>query len=278
MYIGIPGLNIVSGQTAAAPSTALDINTATYSGNSFSTALQENQLKGMYLKPDGTKFYVIGYAADTVFQYTMATAYDLSTASYDSVSKNVTTEAKQPDGIEFKPDGTKMYISSQFPLGIFQYTLSTPWDVSTATYDSISYPSTETTLPLGVRLSPDGTKMFICSGAINDRVYGYTLSTPWNVSTASLDGSLSVTSQDGSPAGVFINEDGLSALVSGDFSNSIHQYAFGENFNITTLAYDSTSVDVSGQTGTPASPVASPAAGKLYFVGKNEDIIFQYDL
>ncbi|GAH99215.1 unnamed protein product, partial [marine sediment metagenome] len=44
-------------------------------------------------------------------------------------------ECGEPYNLFFKPDGTKMYVVD---LGaeVFQYTLSTPWDVSTANYDT----------------------------------------------------------------------------------------------------------------------------------------------
>ena len=56
-------------------------------------------------------------------------------------SKNISSDTEQARGINFKPDGTIMYITNRKPLGgdanqegqVTQYSLSTPFDISTAT-------------------------------------------------------------------------------------------------------------------------------------------------
>ena len=41
-------------------------------------------------------------------------------------------------GVTFSSDGTKMYIMDNVNLVVYQYTLSTAWNVSTAVYASLS--------------------------------------------------------------------------------------------------------------------------------------------
>lgn len=96
----------------------------------------------------------------------------------------------------YSEDGTKLYYNSSGDIR--QYTLSTPFDVSTAT-DSGKIFNHSGTNSYGFDFSNDGTKLFLCS-----RSYGtmrqYALSTPWDISTASYvkqSGSLSAgTLQD----------------------------------------------------------------------------------
>ena len=57
----------------------------------------------------GTKTYVMGAANDTVYQYTLSTAWDVSTATYASKSLSVTTLDATPQGVFFKSDGTESY-------------------------------------------------------------------------------------------------------------------------------------------------------------------------
>jgi len=156
-------------------STAWDMSTASYDSISFSVASQETTPYGMTLKPDGTKLYIVGYVNDTVYQYTLSTAWDLSTASYDSISFSVAVQDNSPRGLAFKTDGTKMYIVGTTNSTIFQYTLSTPWVVSSSSYDSVSFSvGAQETYPYSISFKTGGTKFYIIGN--NNTVYQYTSS------------------------------------------------------------------------------------------------------
>ncbi len=62
------------------------------------------------MRADGLKFYVVGSTNDTVYQYSMSTAWNMATASYDGISLSVTAQETVPQGLFFKDDGTKMYL------------------------------------------------------------------------------------------------------------------------------------------------------------------------
>ena len=88
--------------------------------------------------------------------------YDLSVAAYDSKSFSVNSQEPNPRGVTFKPDGTKMYVVGDNNQTIFQYSLDPAWDVSTASYDSVSKDISSTSGPYMwcLRFNPDGTKMY----------------------------------------------------------------------------------------------------------------------
>jgi hypothetical protein len=116
---------------------------------------------------------MVGAANDSVYQYSLSTAFDLSTASYDSVSFSVATEDTVPREIAFNTDGTKMYMVGSANDSVYQYSLSTGFDLSTASYDSVSFSvASEDGFPLGIAFNTDGTKMYIV-GAANDSVFQY---------------------------------------------------------------------------------------------------------
>lgn len=118
-------------------------------------------------------------------------SFDVRTASFDSPqkAKNVSSQTDLPSSIKFKPDGTVMYVmgigtSSGTGGEIFQYTLSTAWDVSTATYASKT--TTTTTGAKGFWIKPDGTRFWICeddTSGPNYRIIPFDLATPWDIST-----------------------------------------------------------------------------------------------
>ena len=123
---------------------------------------------------NGTKMFVLGSSTDTIYQYSLSTGFDVSTASYDSVSLSVTSQDANPAGLTFNSDGTKMFMSGSATDAVHQYSLSTAFDLSTATYDSISFSvASQDTQPSKITFGNSGAKLFVL-GAINDSVFQYT--------------------------------------------------------------------------------------------------------
>jgi sugar lactone lactonase YvrE len=176
---------------------------------------------------DGSKMYMVGSSNDSVFQYTLSTPFDLATASYDSVSFSVSGQDATPIGIVFNNDGSKMYIMGFNNKTVFQYTLSTPFNLATASYDSVSFSvNAQDTASLGIAFNNDGSKMYMV-GSSNDSVFQYTLSTPFDLSTASYDSvSFSVNAQDSNPRGIAFNNDGSKMYMVGFTNKTVFQYFF----------------------------------------------------
>jgi len=158
-------------------STAWDVSTGSYASKSLSVNSQSTNPSGLAFSSDGTKAYVLeSGVSDTIYQYTLSTAWDVSTGSYASKSLSVNSQEGNPNAIAFSSDGTKAYAVGSTNDTIYQYTLSTAWDVSTGSYasKSLSVASQEAT-PLGLAFSSDGSKAYIV-GSTNDTIYQYTLS------------------------------------------------------------------------------------------------------
>jgi len=221
-------------------STAFDISTMSYDSVSFSVSSQEAAVGGVVFNNNGTKLYIVGYGTDKVFQYSLSTGYDLSTTSYDSVSFSVGSQTNLPQAVLFNGDGTKMYVCGDNGDSISQYDLSTAFDLSTASYNSVSFSfANEATNPTGIRFNSDGTKLFaVHNGGV---IYQYTLSTAYNVSTSSYDSvSFNVSSQDNAPHDIVFSNDGTKLFVAGDQQNKIFQYS------TSTPAYGTSTTWVNG--------------------------------
>jgi sugar lactone lactonase YvrE len=219
-------------------STAFDTATASYDSVVFSVSSQDTQAIGLAFNNDGTKMYMSGNQTDSVYQYSLSVGFDMSTASYDSVSLSVTAQETSPESLAFNDDGTKMYIVGQNSDTVFQYSLSSAFDLSTASYDSISLSvSGQESGPTGIAFSGDGTKMFIV-GYPTDTVYQYGLTSAWDLSTASYSSiSFSVSSQDSAPKGVTFSTDGTIMYIAGSASSgTIHQYSTAVTDTTTVLA------------------------------------------
>jgi sugar lactone lactonase YvrE len=202
----------------------------------FSVAAQETSPQDLFFKPDGTKMYVVGATGDDVNEYDLSTAWDILSASYLQ-NFSVATEETSPTGLFFKPDGTKMYICGTSGDDVNEYSLSTPWDVSSASYVQNFSVSTQDGQPQALFFKPDGTKMYVV-GAVNDGVYEYDLSTPWDVSSSSYLQSFSVASQVSTPGGLFFKPDGTKMYVCGAATESIiAEYSLSSAWDVSTASY-----------------------------------------
>jgi WD40 repeat protein len=267
--------------TYTANITAIEVYTleaASYSGLSFSVYPEEGTTWGLAFSSDGTKMYIVGQGGRTVYQYTLATAWDASTATYASISFWVPQDS-DPTDLAFSSDGTKMYIVGNTNNTIFQYTLATAWNVSTATYASSKSIAAQDTSPRGITFSPDGLKMYMI-GDVNHTVYQYTLSTAWDISTATYASlSKSVTAQEASPQAVAFSSDGLKMFVVGYTNDTVYQYTLSTAWNVSTATYASISFYVYAFAGlsTPRAMVFSPDGLKMYIIGNAYNIVRQYN-
>ena len=248
------------------------------SSNKSASVSEDGTPIGSHISSDGTKLYMIGNATDTVYQYDMSTANDLSTATYNSVSLNVNGDgATSPKGITFKPDGTKMYVLDS--TIVFEYYLSTAWDLSTASFTTgDSYDTTaETGNCRGIQFTSDGLTMYV--GDINptDAIYQYTLSTAWQVNTASYASkSLNViTTGYGEFA---FNADGTLLWVMAN-TGVVTEYSLTTAYDISTGTASGNTYDFSATVGSGIYMFHLFDSGtKVAVGGSTDDTLHQFDI
>ena len=205
-------------------STSWDVSTATFV-LSFNAGAQSTYGSAIVFKPDGLKMYILdsGYATGTGYQYTLSTAWDIGTASYDSVSFSFEAQENFSSGLYFKPDGLKMYMVGGSTDKIYSYSLSTAWDIGTAIYDGINFSVTaQEGSPRSLFFKPDGLKFYVSGGS--NAVYEYDVSTDWDLSAATFVQSFSFASQDTGNHGIFFRYDGTIMYMVGFAGDSVYQY------------------------------------------------------
>ena len=218
-------------------STPWNPSTKTYDNKKLSFNSEDAGAWGMFFKPDGTKVYMSGTSTDTLYQYSLSTAWDVSTGSYDSVSLSLSSFAGDtitlPTGIFFKPDGTRFYCVDTGNDDVHQFTLSTAWDLSTFTRETDFYIGDQETSPSGIALSPDGKYMTIF-GYAGDDFTSYKLSTPWDTSTATLiQGSqVYIGGLETSGRGFVWGDEGRALFYTGTGTDQVRKiYVGGWNFD-----------------------------------------------
>jgi hypothetical protein len=255
-----------------------ELSSASYDNVNFSVGAQELSPYCMTFNNDGSKMYIVGFGSDTVYQYTLSTPFSLATASYNNVSFSVSGQDGQPSGITFNNDGSKMYILGRYSDVVYQYTLSTPFSLATASYDNVSFSVSGQELnSYGITFNNDGSKMYIGGGS--NAVYQYTLSTPFSVATASYDNvNLNTGAQESQPSGIAFNNDGSKVYIVGRYSNAVYQYTLSTLFSLATASYDNVSFSVSGQESRPYDISFNNDGSKMFILGNFGDSVYQYTL
>ena len=208
-------------------------------------------------------------------------AYDISSATYTQ-NFSVSSQSTDPVGLVFSPDGTSMYVvSGVYPPGaknIFQYALTTAFDISTASLSKDFDASGEDSQARGIQFNLDGTKMFI-NGVTGDAYYQYSLSSAYDISTGSYDSvSFSLSSQDGNMEDVVFNADGTKFYGVGFNTYAIYQYSCSSAFDLSTASYDSVSFSISSQDNSPRDLFFKPDGSKMWLLGRQNNSIYQYSL
>ena len=212
-------------------STGFDVSTASFV-DSFDVRNEETQPKGLAFNNDGTKMFVVGYTDDEVLEYNLSPGFDVSTATFiDGFS--VRSEDLIPSGLAFNNDGTKMFVVGQQDDDVNEYTLSTGFDVSTASFVDAFDVSNEESSPLDLKFNHNGTRMFV-TGYNGKDVNEYTLSTGFDVSTASFVDSFSVSSEESAPTGLAFNDDGTKMFVSGKTGDDVNEYTLSCAYKVTS--------------------------------------------
>jgi len=239
----------------------------------FDVSQQDGNPVGLTFKPDGSQMYVAGEGNANVYQYSLSTAFDVSTASFVR-SFDVSSQANNPGSPVFKPDGSRLYVVGSGSSTVVQYNLSTAFDISTASFSQSFDVSTQDGSPSGLDFKPDGSQLYV-TGFNNDNVYQYSLSTSYDISTASFVRSFSVASQDGIPRGLAFKPDGSQLYIAGSSNDNVYQYSLSTAFDVSTASFVR-SFDVSSQDRNPKGIAFKPDGSHLYVTGSSNDNVYQY--
>jgi len=239
----------------------------------------DGQTSSILFNADGTKLYLTGFQTDTVYQFSLSTAYDItaSSLSYDDVSFDVNgggVLANAPTSMKWNNDGTKLFVFNMNSK-VFEYVLSTAYDVSTMSYNNVVFSTaSQDASPRGFGFSNDGTKMFM-GGASSNRIFLYNLSSAWDLSTASYSNTSYSYPVSGSPADIVFNSNGSKMFVM-TYSVGIREFELSTPYDITTVGTYSQTLSTTSQESQAYSFTFNGDMSKIYLIGAANETIYQY--
>jgi hypothetical protein len=125
--------------------------------------------------PDGTRLFIFGSVLKTIKKYDIGGApYNMGSATLSTDQLNLTTPFFDsfPICFRFKPDGTKLFVLGNTNPRVGEYTMSTPWNLSTATQTRV-YVLGKQSSPQGMHIRDNGKLLTIVSG--NKQIMQYDL-------------------------------------------------------------------------------------------------------
>jgi len=201
--------------------------------------------------------------------------FDISIASYKA-NFSLSAQDNNTQAVQFNTDGSKMFILGEGGNSVYEYSLSTSFDVTTSTYSQSFSIGSQETAATGLAFSPDGTKMFVCGFSGKD-VNEYTLSTGFNISTASFVDSFNVSSELAFPYGLAFNNDGTKMFVCGQTDTVVAEYVLSTGFDVSTSSF-SKELALSSQDNYPAAISFNNDGTVMFILGGINKAVYEYTL
>lgn len=209
-------------------STPWDLSTASYTNNNYVISSLQNSTTNIGTKrlrffDNGNKFLIASVTTDYIHQFSLSTAYDLSTASQVG-TLDVSAYTAQPWDMSFGESGSSLFVLDTTGDAIIKYNLSQDYVVSSGTF------SEEVTLGAGywqdIIVQSSG-KFWLTEAQYGEEIQEWSFGSDWTLSGMSKAGAVSVATQDNDIHSIYIKPDGTKVYVAGGQNDSIYQYTFG---------------------------------------------------
>ena len=166
-------------------------------------------------------------------------AYDIEKAVFDNVTLDVRQYTQDTRYLEFKPDGTRMYVVGRTTNNIAEFNLGTPWDISTAEYVREFSLSGELgtkvahARPQGLFINRENGQDMIVVNRLE--IFQYKMSEPWNITTAEVTGHVDMRVPTSRIQGVSVSPDGLFLYIDDRENGYVFQFEMKQVWKIESL-------------------------------------------
>ena len=273
-------------------STAWDFTTASFNGNTPSASTNISAYitfpTGIFWKPDGTSYWITGSSTNAIKEFSVSTSWDISTSSYvrqfdtDTLIVAGGTGPYIPtiSGLSFNSTGTRMYVSGQVADAVYEFELSTAWNITTATYNVGSRKQSGNIGGSidGMWVKDNGTKLYTIDANI---LKEYSMSVAHDPSTASETQSYTFPSSLSACSGMFFSDDGTRLILIDSTTDSIVRYDLSTGFDFSTISHDGgthDSYDISSKITAVEGMTVSYTGTELYITGNAAKDIVQYTM
>jgi DNA-binding beta-propeller fold protein YncE len=198
----------------------------------------------------------IANSNDTLRRVTLDTPWNINGNLIGQQSISLTGRGLSPDSVATSVDGSKVYICDRGEQRISQYTLSTPWNITTAVYSGKQIDASFYTVfngPRGIHITRDGRYIYLVDsgGAL---IWSYFLATAWDISTADAPVARSINMSGEwtgySALAIYVSPDGSRFYIGGSSASGavVREYTTTTPFDVSELTGSGSSVLTTGIT------------------------------
>ncbi|WP_282073882.1 YncE family protein [Polaribacter atrinae] len=255
-----------------------NLSLASYSSN-FSIQTHEKEPQEVIFNDIGSKFYVLGTDGIDVDEYTLSTNFDFTSTVTYLDSYKIETIEKTTHDVLFNADGTKMYVAGDILNSVSQFSLSTPYDIATITFEDALSISSQETFIRGIQFNNVGDRFYI-TGSQSDYIEEYSVSTPFDLSSSVNHlGSYNVNSEDSNPSSFTFNNDGSLLFLLGNNTDRIIVYSLSTNFDLSGIASGPIgSFSVNTDDDSPTGLAFNNDGTKFFITGNEFTKVLEYTL
>lgn len=231
--------------SSSAAQTEWNLNNVVYMSKSFNPGQIGSAINCFHVSDTGEKLYIFSISNNSIYQYSLTTPYDISTAVFDSFFIGM---GYNLDQFCITNNGRSMYVRRDPYTTISKYSLPTPYLLGGATYSSASPVVTGVdTGVYGIYSSSDESRIFF-TGSENDKVYQLNVDPPGTISSGVIQAStIDLSALDNYPRSVVVSPDGTKIFVLGFDSSKVHGFTLATPFELSSYSYDGYySITVSG--------------------------------
>lgn len=216
--------------------TGYDLLLDTVVFESETTALGTSNHNDWHWKSDGMSFHAVDRSADAVYNYSLTTAFDASTATRGT-SKSISSFDINARGIALNPEGTIMIVCGDGNNKLFEFDLSTPFDVTSWTSSSDDFTLNGSNLTSrGILWNDDGTELYVLNSGTT-QLFAYSTTTPYSLSGMSFNTSVSHTLDNNSVIAMNWANSGYTLLVTNDSSDDLYSFRCDTPYDATTSEF-----------------------------------------
>lgn len=261
-------------------STAYNISTATYSGISLDIKTQSSNPIELVFGNNGLKSYILDSTTNTIHQFDTSdpSSFNIAKITDNGVSADLSSILNSPLGMQFNTTGNALFILDNGSKAVYEFSLSTPYTLSTLSYNNkfLDLSLIPSSVISAMALNDIGTEMYIY-GFNSGVIYQYTLSSPFDIETATSTGTYSVSNPFGGFQDFVVTNDGNKLFTVGD-RDFIEEFIFDIPFDITTLTYSGNNYPTHLQDENMTCIHFNNTGTKLHLVGFSNNKVYQYSL
>ena len=275
-------------------STAWDLSTSTYHYGFYTGKLTQHYVsgttgygaRGFDISSDGKHVVIANDYYNTITEFQLPTAWDFKSYKVKSLDGHyarevgdVTSDSTNVGRATMSNDGTRLFTSGSTRDRLTTYTLSTPYDISSASW--LRDLSGLSSSPYSHVWKPDGTSLYV-GDATGDAILQRNMTTPWDTSTVVTSTAFSVHDNEHQfglrlNVGMAFTPDGSRCFAVDNYSAKIVQFDLSTPWDITTAVGSAYASLKSGGTH-PFGLYISANGSRMFIVDDERDVLNEWSM